>query len=104
MIYIFWTCANKEEAERIVHELLEKKLIACASLFLGVQSIYRWQGKIEQSVEVKVQLKTTSAFFDAIEKVILEKGSYKIPEIVQIEASKVSSSYLSWLENELILR
>lgn len=100
MIYIFWTCKEREEAKEIIFGLLSQRLIACASLFPDVESIYRWEGKIEESKEVKVILKTQAEHFEAICKYILEKGSYQVPEILQVNISKGNPRYLSWIQEE----
>lgn len=100
MIYIFWTAKDKEEAHRIVEILLAQRLIACASLIDGVESIYRWEGKIEKSREVKVIFKTVGKHFDPICHWIQKEGSYKVPEVTQLEVAKANPDYLSWLETE----
>ena len=101
MIYIFWSCRDKIEAKRIVQELLEQRLIACASLFPEVKSLYRWEGKIEESLEVKVILKTLSEHFKAVETLIREKCSYQVPEIVMLSVEEGSPDYLKWVEREV---
>jgi len=100
MIYIFWSCRDKPEAKKIIHHLLDARLIACASIFPEVESIYRWEGKIEESKEVKVLLKTEAKHFSSIQAIIQTQGSYQIPEIVQIDIVRANPSYLSWLERE----
>jgi len=100
MNYIFWTCRDSEEARRIALLLLEKNLIACASLIPQVQSLYRWKGKMEESTEVKVILKTQKQHFEAICDCILREGSYEVPEIVQIDTSCVYAPYAAWLKEE----
>ena len=100
MIYIFFTCINPAEAKRIIHQLLDRRLIACASIIPEVQSIYRWEGKIEESKESKVILKTVSKHFDAIEQLIKKLSSYDVTEIIQVEISKVNAPYLCWVHQE----
>ena len=102
MIYIFWSCSNEKEAKKIIYDLLDQKLIACASILPEILSIYRWQEKIEENKEVKVILKTLPHLFLPIETLIQEKSSYQVPEIVQIEVSKVNPSYLSWIEQNVL--
>lgn len=97
MIYIFWTCRDKQEAKKIAHSLLDQRLIACASIFPEIESIYRWEGKIEEGQEVKVILKSTHKHFDAIQSYILAHCSYEVPEIVQVDVAKGNPRYLSWL-------
>jgi periplasmic divalent cation tolerance protein len=99
MIYVFWTCRNKEEAKKIIHGLLEKHLIACASLF-PVESVYRWEGKIEEGQEIKVILKTQKEHFDAICSFIEQQGSYDVPEILQIDIMRGNPKYVTWITQE----
>jgi periplasmic divalent cation tolerance protein len=100
LIYVFWTCRDKQEAKRIIHGLLDQRFIACASIFPEIESIYRWEGKIEESQEVKVILKTTSKHFDAVQSYIQKHCSYKVPEILQADIVRGNPSYLSWVIRE----
>jgi len=100
MIYIFWTCRDQEEAKRIIHSLLNQHLIACASILPEVTSIYRWEGKVEESKEVKVILKTQPHHFDVIRTYIEANGSYEVPEILQVPISQGNPRYLSWVTAE----
>jgi periplasmic divalent cation tolerance protein len=102
IIYIFWTCRNKQEAKTIIHGLLEERLIACASIFPEIESIYRWEGKIEESQEIKVILKTMSSLFQSVQSYIQTHCSYEVSEIVQVDISQGNPSYLSWIAKEVI--
>ena len=97
LIYIFWTCRDKIEAKTIIHELLDQRLIACASIFPKVESIYRWEGTIEESQEIKVILKTTFKHFNAIQSYIQTHCSYEVPEILQVDIVQGNPRYLSWV-------
>jgi len=100
IIYIFWTCRDKQEAKRIIHELLDKHLIACASIFPAVESIYRWDGKVEEGIEVKVILKTAAKRFNEVQSYIQTHCSYEVPEILQIDVVQGNPRYLSWVAEE----
>ena len=100
MIYVFWTCRTKEEAGKIIHQLLDQRLIACASILPEIESIYRWEGKIEEGKEVKVILKTQAEHFNSICHAIQKQGSYEVPEISQIDVTKANPKYLSWVVQE----
>ncbi len=99
MIYIFWSCATIEEAKKIIHILLNEKLIACASIIPNVCSIYVWENSVHESNEIKAILKTQKEHFEKIEKIILDLGSYEVPEINQINIEKAHIPYLIWLQN-----
>ena len=47
-IVVFITAPNREEAVRLAEMLVERRLAACVQILPGVESIYRWQGKIER--------------------------------------------------------
>lgn len=100
MIYIFWTCRDKEEAKQIIHGLLNFHLIACATIYSEVESIYRWEGKIEQGQEAKVVLKTRSEHFETVQEYIKAHCSYEVPEILQVEIARGYPPYLEWVEQQ----
>ncbi len=101
MIYVFWTCRDKDEAKRIVRELLDQRLIACASIFPEIESIYRWEGKVEESREVKVILKTLQKCFAAVQEYIQSHCSYEVPEILQVDVEQENPAYLAWVAHEI---
>ena len=103
MIYVFWTCRDKQEAKKIVHGLLDKRLIACASIFPEIESIYRWEGKVEESREIKVILKTLPKHFEAAQSYIQTHCSYEVPEILQVDVAQGNPDYLSWIVQETAL-
>ena len=55
---VMTTVASAEEAARLGRTLVEERLAACATFVPAVQSIYRWQGKIESSAETLLLIKT----------------------------------------------
>jgi len=96
-VQIQWTCASKEEAQRICKALVEKKMIACANIIPQVQSIYFWEGKVEEGEEVKVLIKTLNEKFSEILHFILKNGSYEVPEVSKFEIKEGNPAYLKWL-------
>ncbi len=100
MIYVFWTCRDLEEGRRVARGLVERRLIACASLIPHVESIYRWEGKIEQGNEAKAILKTKKELFEDVKAYILEHCSYEVPEICAVNIDGGNLRYLQWVANE----
>lgn len=98
-ILILWTCATLEEARRICRELVEKRWIACANLIPHVESIYLWDGKIENSNEVKVLLKTLDSHFESVRDYIKQHCTYEVPEISKIAFDGGNPDYFRWVEN-----
>jgi periplasmic divalent cation tolerance protein len=101
-IIIQFSVPNKEVAETIGITLLNEKLIACQHISSEISSLYHWEGKIEQSSEYVVQVKTFSIFWTAIENRLLELHPYSVPEIIAIPIRDISHYYYVWMIQEII--
>ncbi len=100
-ILILWTCKDRDEARRIATALLEKRLVACASIIPIVESLFLWDGKIDHAEECKVFFKTDSRHFSAVQEEILAGCSYEVPEILGLSIEQGNPTYLNWLQKEL---
>lgn len=98
-ILIYTTTASKQEAQKISHHLLNKKLIACANFF-PIESIYSWQGKITEDKEYTLLLKTEEKHLSTIKKEIKTLHSYHIPCIIKINID-AEKDYGNWLLSNL---
>ena len=95
---VFTTAANSEEATRLGRTLVEERLVACATLLPAIESIYRWKGNIETSVESMLLLKTNAAQLTALEARIQELHSYETPEFLALPVEAGSRGYLEWMD------
>jgi len=91
------TCPSVAEARRIGRSAVEKKLAACANIVTGVESIYRWKGKVERAREVLVVMKTTAARLAGLEREVKRMHSYEVPEFVVVPIVAGSWEYLKWI-------
>jgi periplasmic divalent cation tolerance protein len=98
-IVVLVTAKNKKEAEKIARGLLEAKLIACANIVEGVQSLFWWQGKIDSSKEVLLVLKTKKILFTKVSIKVKSLHSYQTPEIIAISLTAGSKDYLNWINS-----
>lgn len=98
-ITVSTTFDNKEEADKIIKILLEKRLVSCCQIS-NITSVYHWEGKIENENEYLVQMKTRRILYKEIERIILDNHSYKTPQIVCYEIIEGSKEYLDWIEKE----
>lgn len=100
-IVVFSTASSAEEAEKIARALVNERLAACVNVIPSVRSFYRWQGKIEDSAEFLLVIKSSRELFDAL-RVSLEKlHSYEVPEVVAMPVVDGARNYLSWMDGEL---
>lgn len=96
-IVVLLTAANGEEAARLADMLVGAHLAACVQIMPAMESIYRWQGKIERQSEVLLIAKTIRSKFDDFEREVRALHSYETPEIVALEITAGSAPYLEWL-------
>lgn len=100
-IVVFMTAANGEEAARLADMLVGAHLAACVQILPEMESVYRWQGKIERQPEILLLAKTTKAKFEELEREVRALHSYETPEIVAVPVVAGSASYLEWLGSVL---
>ncbi len=94
LVLVLSTEVDQNHAEALASALLERRLVACVSLY-PVQSHYRWQGKLEKSSEVQLLIKTTPDRLDALLVAMNELHSYDTPELIHWRAS-ASAAYGDW--------
>lgn len=97
---VLCTLPSAETARQIGTLLVEKQLAACVNLIPAVESIYRWQGKVEQAAETLAIFKTSAAAYPAFEKALADLHPYDVPEIVTIEPCAVAETYAAWVAGE----
>jgi len=97
LLMVFCTFPDVASARQIGTLLVERQLAACVNLVPAVESIYRWQGKVETAAETLALFKTTAAAYPAFEQALAELHPYEVPEIVALAPEKIASLYRQWL-------
>ena len=97
---IYSTTSGVEEARKIARKLVEEKLVACVNIIPKIESIYRWQGNIEEDSECVLLAKTTDKNIDKTIQRMKELHSYDVPDIIALPITKGLKEYLNWVEDE----
>jgi periplasmic divalent cation tolerance protein len=101
-IVVFMSAASSEEATRLADMLVEARLAACVQILPQMESVYRWQGKVERQPEVLLIAKTVRSKFEELEKEVRALHSYETPEIVAFPLTDGSGPYLKWLSASVV--
>lgn len=99
MIIVLTTTPDAEEAQRLARLIVEAKLAACVQILPPMTSVYFWEGAIQAEPEHLLLIKSLDEKFDELSKFIKTNHSYEVPEIVAIDAKKVSEEYLKWMRD-----
>jgi periplasmic divalent cation tolerance protein len=100
-IVVLSACGSEEEAVRIANRLVDGRLAACVNLIPGARSFYRWEGKVQDSTEWLLVIKSSRDLFDALRAVLEAAHSYELPEVLALPIIVASPDYLAWLTSEL---
>ncbi len=104
LLLVFCTFPDAASARQIGTLLVETQLAACVNLVPAIESIYRWQGKVETATETLAIFKTTATAFPAFEQKLAELHPYEVPEILALTPAQVSGPYREWVLGELLER
>ena len=102
-VVVMTTVASTDEAIALVRTLLDRRLIACGTLYPGARSLYRWNGKVADEQEVVVMLKTRSARIASLESAFAEVHPYKVPELLALPVTAGLGKYLDRINGETTL-
>lgn len=100
LIDVWINCPSTDVAERLADDLVEKRLAACANVFGKVQSVYRWQGRIERESEVPLLVKSRAAYFKRLSARVTELHPYDTPAIIAVPILEANTDYSDWLIGE----
>ena len=89
------TCAGAESAKLIAETLVFERFAACAQIGSPITSIYRWKGKVENSEEFPIYIKTSPEKLEAAIARLSEIHPYECPQILFREVNS-SKSYAQW--------
>ena len=101
-IVVFSNCGSQDEARRVARALVDTRVCACVNIVPGIQSIYRWQGAIQEETEWMLIIKTKRELFERLCTELRKNHSYEIPEVIAIPVVEGNHDYLDWIDRETL--
>lgn len=102
--FIYVTCGSLEESKRIGKEIVTQRLAACANIFSGMETIYWWEGELEEGQESVLILKTSTSLVENVIQAVCQLHSYEVPCIVSLPVNQGNPDYLTWIHSEINTR
>ena len=97
VLIVLVTCPTVRAARRIGNTVVQRRLAACVNLVPGVESTFRWKGKVDHAREVLLVIKTTAARFEALRRAVVSLHPYDVPEVIGFPAQRGHTPYLRWV-------
>jgi periplasmic divalent cation tolerance protein len=95
------TCDNPDVAERLAHDLVERKLAVCVQIE-SVQSIYIENGDLKNHPGLRLSIKFLESQMRQIDAYMLANHMDEFGEWVSFRLDRVSNKYLKWATDSLI--
>jgi periplasmic divalent cation tolerance protein len=93
--------APQTDARSIASAVIDNKLAACVNIVALVQSLYWWEGKVEQDDEALLVVKTTRAAVSGLEELLRTIHPYDTFELIAFDIVAGSQSYLEWIDKSV---
>jgi periplasmic divalent cation tolerance protein len=94
---VLTTAGSADEARKLADALVDRRLAACVNIVPQIESVYRWQGKVERAAECLLIIKTQASAFEGVRATIEALHSYELPECIMLEVSDGDQEYLEWI-------
>jgi len=96
-VLVLTTLPSDADAREFARTLVEERLAACVNLLPLMESIYRWDGEIQQDSERQVIMKTSRPRVVALWERLRELHPYDVPEFVVLPIVDGNDAYLRWI-------
>ena len=101
MLIVLTTAPNEDQAGELADAIVRAKLAACVQVLPPMTSFYWWGDDMQKEKEHLLLIKTLPEKYDELESFIQSNHSYDVPEIVALDAERVSEAYLAWMKDYL---
>ena len=95
-IAVFTSIDSPERARAIATALVERRLAACVQVST-IESVYSWQGAVQNDMEYRVMAKTMADRYPEVEAAIRELHSYDLPAIYALDVAAIFEPYAEWV-------
>lgn len=98
--FVYITASGAEEARRIGRALVEERLAACVNILENMNSMYWWEGKVQDDRETVLIAKTKQGLVQDLISRVKALHSYSVPCIVSWPIREGYGPFLDWIVRE----
>ena len=101
LVELLTTLGSKADALALARAAVEGRVAACVQVIGPITSVYRWEGRVEESEEFLCLMKVPGGELDRLVAFVRDRHPYDTPELTAVPSSFVDNRYLSWVQQEL---
>lgn len=98
---IYVTTKDTEEARFIGKHLVQSQLAACVNIFDQMNSLYVWDGKLQDDREAVMIAKTTEAKVPSVIETVRQLHSYECPCVLALPVSDGNPDFFAWIYKQV---
>lgn len=91
------TTPNEESAKKLARDVISNKLAACVNIIPNIQSIYEWDGRINEDLEYLMMIKTTTENVNELSTFVRDNHPYSVAEVISVKIDNGNPPYLDWV-------
>ena len=100
-VVVLITTGTEEEAHHIAELLLNQRKAACVNIVPRVNSLFRWQDKLDSAQESLLIVKSRASLLPELIEMVKRAHSYEVPEIIALPIISGNEDYLKWIDSEV---
>lgn len=98
--FVYVTTPDIHEAKKIGRILVGKRLAACVNILSSVESLFWWEGEIQETGETAFIAKTTRHRVPELIAAVKSNHSYECPCVVVLSIEEGNPDFLKWIADE----
>jgi periplasmic divalent cation tolerance protein len=96
-VLVLTTLPVDADIAAFARSLVDERLAACVNVLPVMDSVYRWEGRVERESERQLIIKTTRERTETLWERVRELHPYEVPEFVVVSIVDGNDAYLRWI-------
>jgi periplasmic divalent cation tolerance protein len=96
-VVVLTTLPADADGEAFGRTLVDERLAACVNLLAAMESVYRWEGRVERETERQIIIKTSRDRLATLWDRVRELHPYEVPEFIVLQVADGNDAYLRWI-------
>lgn len=99
-VVVLTTLPADADAPAFARALVDERLAACVNVLPVMESVYRWEGAMQEEPERQIVMKTARSRLPILWDRVRELHPYDVPEFIVLPIVDGSDAYLRWIGEE----